>query len=391
MAEGEYRLELPIDGSDEVAELGQKLNALASTLERRFGELLAVLQLSDKINAALLVDDVLDEIYDSFRAIIPYDRIGCSLLESDGRIARAVWARSELATTCLKVGFAAPLAGSSLATILETGQPRILNDLEVYLAAHPTSTATRLVVEEGIRSSLTCPLATMGKPIGFLFFSSARPNTYRDAHVSLFLKIAAQVSSIVEKGRLYRELVEAKAALEQANQSLLRQTLVDGLTSIPNRRALDQRLSEELRRAIRNQTRLTVAMMDIDNFKKYNDRFGHVAGDECLIRVATELAAALRRPVDFVGRYGGEEFCALLDARELDEAQRSGERMRARVEALALPHAGGVGWPVVTLSIGVASGIVTRGASVADLLAKADQALYRAKTGGRNRVELATF
>ena len=100
------------------------------------------------------------------------------------------------------------MEGSSLSAVLESGRPRILNDLEEYLKGNPKSDSTRLVVKEGMRSSLTCPLIARGKPVGFMFFSSMTPGTYRDAHVELFLAIAGQLAVIVEKGRLYQQLVE---------------------------------------------------------------------------------------------------------------------------------------------------------------------------------------
>ena len=92
--------------------------------------------------------------------------------------------------------------------IIDTGKPRILNDLEEYLSEHPDSESTHLIVEEGMRSSLTCPLIALGKPLGFIFFSSMQKNTYRDIHVELFLQIAAQLGLIAEKGKLYENSVE---------------------------------------------------------------------------------------------------------------------------------------------------------------------------------------
>jgi signal transduction histidine kinase len=208
MKEGRFPADLPRAGEDDVAELGHALVDMAQSLERKFQEMTQLAHVTQKINAGLILDDVLDYVYDAFRSVIPYDRIGFSLLEKDGRTVRARWARTTAPEPRIRKGYAARLQGSSLETILATGQPRILNDLEQYLAEHPTSDSTRLIVAEGVRSSLTCPLIALGKPIGFMFFSSMRPHTYETVHVDLFLQIAGQLSVIVEKGRLYQELVE---------------------------------------------------------------------------------------------------------------------------------------------------------------------------------------
>jgi hypothetical protein len=140
--------------------------------------------------------------------IIPYDRIGFSLLDKNNTELRARWARSKAPEVKLKTGYSASLEGSSLEKILKTGQPRILNDLEAYLKDHPGSGSTQKIVEEGMRSSLTCPLMAMGKPIGFIFFSSFQTNTYRNAHIEIFQHIAGELALTAEKSRLYDELVQ---------------------------------------------------------------------------------------------------------------------------------------------------------------------------------------
>lgn len=208
MRAGQFGIEVPVEPEDEVAQLGRALIALDRSLETRFEELRTLVRLTEKINSGLVLDDILNHVYEWFRSIIPYERIGFSLLGDDGRVVRARWARSEASEMRIGAGYEAPLEGSSLQRILETGQPRILNDLEAYLREHPDSDSTRRIVEEGMRSSLTCPLIVMGTPTGFMFFSSMWPNTYKDVHVELFRQIAGQLAMIVEKGRLYQQLLD---------------------------------------------------------------------------------------------------------------------------------------------------------------------------------------
>ncbi len=181
---------------------------------------------------------------------------------------------------------------------------------------------------------------------------------------------------------------------------------IDGLTGIANRRTLEERLVQEWRRTQRQRQPLSVLMIDIDDFKAYNDRYGHLQGDECLRQVAQVIAAAITRASDLVARYGGEEFVALLPGSALAEATALGEKMRAAVASLAIPHATSRAVPWVSLSIGVASctpaphpspdstypmapvaaGEQTGRQLAQGLLGRADQALYAAKAAGRNRV-----
>jgi hypothetical protein len=198
------------------------LNDLVKNLEQVCREQSLVMQIAERINAGVLLEDVLENIYADFRELIPYDRIGLALLDDDGQTVVSVWNQSDLPGTKLKAGYRAPLAGSSLAAILQTGQPRIINDLAEYLVTRPSSVSTQAVLAEGVRSSLTCPLIAAGKPLGFIFFSSAQPYTYANAHIDLFQKIAGRLAVAVERGKLVSELARQKAAIEQQNQELLR-------------------------------------------------------------------------------------------------------------------------------------------------------------------------
>lgn len=163
--------------------------------------------LTEQINSGLLLEDVLRHVYASFRRIVPYDRISLALLDQSDNV-RTYWVCSDEKPKCIARGYSASLEGSSLQSIVETGKPRILNDLVKYLKAHPESESTRLIVEEGMRSSLTCPLIADGKPAGFMFFSSRTPNTYRNVHMDLFTQIASHLSATVQKSWMYEELLE---------------------------------------------------------------------------------------------------------------------------------------------------------------------------------------
>jgi signal transduction histidine kinase len=207
MKNGVFRVDVPIGVEDDIGLLGRTLLDLGRTLENKFREINTLARLTEKINSGLVLDEILDQVFDSFRPLIPYDRIGVALVEDSG-IVRARWARSISPSIKIAHGYAAPMKGSSLQSIIETGQPRILNDLETYLSDHPGSESTRLIVAEGMRSSLTCPLVATGKPVGFMFFSSMQLHTYKHVHVELYKQIAGQLSLIIEKGRLYQELIE---------------------------------------------------------------------------------------------------------------------------------------------------------------------------------------
>ncbi len=128
------------------------------------------------------------------------------------------------------------------------------------------------------------------------------------------------------------------AELAESNQRLSDLSTIDGLTGIANRRRFDELLSEEWRRGIRNRQSLAVAMLDVDFFKPYNDRYGHQSGDECLRQVGQVLIQHIRRAGDFVARYGGEEFVVVCAATDGEHARQLVEGIRASLETLALPH-----------------------------------------------------
>lgn len=192
-----------------------------------------------------------------------------------------------------------------------------------------------------------------------------------------------------EVERSNQALSEIRRQLEEKNRLLERLSALDTLTGIANRRRFDAVLRHEWRRALRDQAPLSLVFCDIDDFKLFNDTYGHPAGDHCLVRVAHSMEALLNRPADLAARYGGEEFVALLVDTGPEGARTLAERMRRRVEELQLEHKASSVAPHLTVSLGVATVVPNRFLVPESLLEQADRALYKAKHHGRNRVVMA--
>jgi len=183
-----------------------------------------------------------------------------------------------------------------------------------------------------------------------------------------------------------RELEELNSWLHGTNLQLARQARTDGLTDLANRIAFDDALQSEWGRAAREQRSLAVLLIDVDNFKAYNDHYGHPAGDDCLARVARIVRREARRAGDFVARYGGEEFIVLLPDTDLDGAASVADQIRLAFVREAMPHAASTAAPFVTVSVGVAATVPRPSLGPGPLVENADSALYAAKYAGRNCV-----
>jgi diguanylate cyclase (GGDEF)-like protein len=185
----------------------------------------------------------------------------------------------------------------------------------------------------------------------------------------------------------------AEIKLKDALEQMERMAATDGLTGLANRRHFDGVADEEWRRCSREHQPLSVLLLDADHFKLFNDRYGHLAGDGCLRAIASQLAAAARRPGDLAARYGGEEFLLLMPNTDRAGALAVAERVHKLVLDLAMAHEGSPAPNIVTVSIGVPTAWprdAPRGPkNVGALLAAADTALYQAKSRGRNRVVIA--
>lgn len=192
--------------------------------------------------------------------------------------------------------------------------------------------------------------------------------------------------SLLQRDEAFRALHESQQKLMEANIQLQRMMNMDGLTGLNNRRCFDEYAATEWSRAAREQSAISLLMIDVDYFKKYNDTYGHLAGDEVLKKIAQTIQKSTQRPADLAARFGGEEFVIVLPATPLDGARHLAQIIHGAVEALNIPHAASAITDHATVSIGGASVIPKPGDALVNLLETADSGLYEAKRKGRNQI-----
>ncbi len=193
--------------------------------------------------------------------------------------------------------------------------------------------------------------------------------------------ISKPVNPAVVRARVKTQLI-----LKCQSDLMRRLVFLDGLTGVFNRRYFDQQLATEMARALRAQKPLALIMLDVDFFKRFNDHYGHQAGDDCLRQVAQTLKASLRRPADLVARYGGEEFACVLPETEFEQAMTMARELEADVRQKAIAHSHSDVAPVITVSLGVAGFAASARGDATALLALADAQLHLAKASGRGCV-----
>jgi diguanylate cyclase (GGDEF)-like protein len=252
---------------------------------------------------------------------------------------------------------------------LEAGRPLVVKNLETAGLAPAAGRSYKT------NSFISYPIVVRGRRIGLLNFTDkADGGSFNDVDLSLLEIIGPQIAVALERADWQ----------ERATQFQL-MSITDPLTGLLNRRYLEERLTEELNRSSRYNYPMSCLMIDIDDFKKYNDLNGHQAGDVALKITAHSLKAALRS-ADVACRYGGEEFCVLLPQTSVSEAGVIAERMRQRVAETDYPF--GKSQPMGTVSISIGISTLAKNIDTAEkVIAAADRALYRAKAEGKNRIE----
>ncbi len=379
------------------------------------------------LTTGLDLKEVFETLLTQLERVITYDSVAVLLVRGERLNVVATRGHPHLKQV---LGYTYEADNELLARMEQSGRPVIVDDAGQDPCLPPWSQAGE------VRGWMGVPLIARRKVIGYLTLNNHRPAAYGRAEADLVQPFASQAAVAIENTRLFQkarlelaqrrqveeelgkyrahleelvvertaELQQAneqlkkeiavrqrvQTALQRANQELQRLAILDGLTQVSNRHRFDEYLEEAWQWMLTTRSSLSLILGDIDYFKRYNDTYGHQAGDVCLRQVAQAINRAAPRAEDLVARYGGEEFVVILLNTGPEAAMEVAKAIQAEVHRLQIPHEQSGVSRYVTLSIGVASGVPDLAHSPAAFLATADAALYETKAQGRNRIILKT-
>ena len=328
---------------------------LYSQEQRKAAQLEAINLIARQTTAVLEIDELLGKVCTFLLQAFPVDHVAVLLLEDDNLVFRAH--RGSLTPT-FKLGSVLPHGSGLCREALRSGQPIVENDVSAssqYMAGFVET-----------RSELCIPLLSFGQMVGVLCLESAKLKAFDSGDVPPLESVADICANAIQNAH-YFERVRHMA-------------YVDGLTGVFNRRYFEIRIEEEIERANRYSGAVSLIMIDIDHFKRLNDEFGHLMGDDVLRQISTIFTQNLRK-IDIACRYGGEEFAIIVPETTGEDAFSVAEKLRKAIQNNVFP---GVPRPV-TIAAGVAT-CPANGGSRDDLVKAADEALYAAKQAGRNTV-----
>ena len=366
-------------------ELTERNESLERLVDERTNELSSANDNLEKLNEELgrqiahhkLLGEALRRSEELYRSIVHASPDNITITDSEGRILLV----SPVALSMFGASGEEEFLGYSvLDFIVSEDRARALSQMELR--------------REG---TITGPTEYRGRRAdGSTFDIEVNSEFIRDAQgsptgmVVIVRDITGRKHAELEQAELKLRLAEHATELERLNAVLHQQALEDSLTGLANRRQFAATLDREIRRARRNNGELSLLIADVDLFKLYNDALGHQQGDECLQRVAQVLKATFRRPGEVPARYGGEEFAVILPNCGSDLAMALAERLQRAMDEAGIVHPSSEVAPYLTMSIGIASERVEAGITAEVLIRAADNALYRSKAEGRNRVTAGT-
>jgi len=361
----------------------EKRNVIDELLEH-YKEISILYQFTGQLSAKLKIQDIADLFLSESSKIIKVSTCWVLLYDRRKNSLHSIYKSGEKEPVHVR-----SFEEGIVADIIKTGKSEIVNNIRNDL---------RYSSRYGNITSLICiPLVLNNKVIGLIEIGNDSSVEYTSGDLKLFNLMCAQAVGVIDNAVQYSNLEKIVAertenfnnAIEQlsdANSKLFEISITDGLTMLYNRRYFDLLLKKEWEKTMREKKFLSLIMLDVDFFKKYNDKYGHLAGDECLRKVALTIRSVVKRPYDKTARYGGEEFLIILPDTNQEGGSFIAESVRSSIESLKIEHSESLINPFVTISLGLASVIPTPEMDIENLLKWSDLALYQAKNSGRNRV-----
>lgn len=376
-----------------------ELKKKAEELDQSYANLKTICDIGVKITSTLDLDKILDTLYDQINAAMDAPGFGVGLLETEqNRVEYLIFVMDSVRTSRMyrDLDDRNSLASWCIRNKSDIFSRDFSADYHRYRDTfhNPSGEKTAL-------SLIYCLLKAENNIIGLVTVQSYQKEAYTESHFNMVKALASYVAIALNNAiiseelktqthLLEKEIQERKKVqndLEKANRRLEILTMTDPLTGIPNRRGLNKYLSDQWKQSMEESTPLSFYLLDIDHFKQYNDTNGHVKGDQCLRIVSQTLLLSARDTSDFTARFGGEEFIMVLARMPHYQALLVAERLRSDIEKLKLDHRDSPVSRYLTVSVGVATAVPSRGIAFTDMIVKADEALYLAKNNGRNCVK----
>ncbi|MEH1868364.1 MAG: PAS domain S-box protein [Nostoc sp.] len=365
----------PIQILGSVEDISTRKQAEKLLRQQAEGERL-ITEVTQQIRQSLNLEEVLNTTVNSIRECLGSDSVAIYQLESDGSGYFAAESLSDDYPQRLEQTLH-PFSRTRDFSYYYQGLPTVLHNIQ---ESDLSADVFELLQLYQIKAAMVVPILNGDHLWGLLIaHQCSAPRYWQAFEVNLLQQLASQVAIAIHQSVLYQQL-------QAANEELQRLATLDGLTQIANRRRFDQYLENEWHRLKREQMPLSLILFDVDFFKRYNDTYGHLAGDDCLRQLGSALKSVIKRPADLVARYGGEEFAVILPNTEIEGAISVAQTIRQAVYDLNFPHAQSSVRDRITVSLGVASIVPNSETSPQDLINAADKSLYIAKQQGRDQV-----
>lgn len=371
--------------------LTKELEQKTQQLSNSYSQMKIISEIGQSITSTLDVNKVFRRIYESVNSLMDANVLGIGMYN---REKKAIEYKLYIEEGENAPHFDIPLKSKSSWAVwcYKNKQEILINDIEkeysLYLEGISSTFGT-------MRAALIfCPLMLEGEIIGVVTVQSKNKNAYDQHNLNSIRALASYIVIAINNAEKSQKLAQeisirkqSQLELVELNKQLVKLSELDGLTGIPNRRKFDQLYIDEWERARRDQLPLSVILIDVDQFKEYNDHYGHQEGDTVLCKVAKALSEVPQRKTDFVARYGGDEFVAVIPNTDIDGSIKVAENMLKEIITLQITHQYSKVEKHITLTIGVSTITPQLGMDREELLRMADKALYRAKEKGRNQVE----